>query len=253
MFQTSDLLTVIMHVFLFFLVPTAFAQPACDAHFRLFLDHTYFQICYDPALKAPVWTRYELRPEHLAASAPRSSAFRRDPLLASPSASNADFRLSGFSRGHLIPAADFAWSEPAFSATFILSNVVAQRQSVNAGLWRKLENAVRRIAAASDSVSIFTGPLFGSANLEYIGPGRVAVPTHTYKVILAVKGKHMPMFAAIIPNEVSLAGPINRFAVTVDEVERRSGLDFFSALDDATEDSLEAAVELFPEKQVSPR
>jgi len=231
---------------LFWLVPIAFAQPACDAPAQSLLDHAFFQICYDSSLKAPVWTAYELRPEHLAQSAGRRPSYRRDPTLHAPAASNPDFRNSGFSRGHLVPAADFAWSEPAFRATYFLTNVVAQRQQVNAGLWRKLETAARRIAAASDSINIFTGPLFDSAGLEFIGAGRVAVPSHTYKVILAVKGQNMIMFAAIVPNAATIAEPLNHFAVSVDEVERRSGLDFFAALDDATEAVLEAAVRSFP-------
>ncbi len=42
----------------------------------------------------------------------------------------------------LMPAADFARSESAFHATFVLTNVVAQRLSVNAGRWRQSENAM---------------------------------------------------------------------------------------------------------------
>ena len=231
---------------LLLLVPIAFAEPACEAPSRRFLDHTVFGICYDTSLKSPVWAAYELRPEHLSGSMARPASFRRDPVLDSEGASNSDFRLSGYSRGHMVPAADFAWSEPAFRATFFLSNVVAQRQSVNAGLWRRLENAVRRIAAVSDSVHVFTGPLFDLANLEFIGPGRVAVPTHTYKVVLAVRDGRRMMFAAIIPNQAGLAGCLNHFAVTVDEVERRSGLDFFGALDDGEEEALEAVVAFLP-------
>ncbi len=231
---------------LYWLVSMAFGQPACDAPARRLLDHAFFQICYDSSVKAPVWTGYQLRPELVAHSAGRRSGFRPDPLLVSPGASNTDFRGSGYSRGHMIPAIDFAWSEPAHAATYYLSNVVAQRQSVNAGLWRKLENAVRRIAAASDFVSIFTGPLFESSNLEYIGPGRVTVPTHTYKVILAVTGNRRIMFAAIIPNEANRNEPLNHFAVSVDEVERRTQLDFFASLDDGIEEALERVRESFP-------
>ncbi len=229
--------------FALWLVPVAFAQPACQAPARRLLDHAFFRICYDSSLKAPVWTGYELRPEHLGHSARRPSSFRLDPSIEFPAASNADFRLAGFSRGHMVPAADLAWSEQGYRATFFLTNVVAQKQSVNAGVWRRLENAVRRIAASSDSVQVFTGPLFDSPVIDVIGPGRVAVPTHTYKVLLAVKGKRMIMFAAIVPNTANLAAPLPHFAVSVDEVERRSGLDFFSVLDDKKEELLEAARE----------
>jgi hypothetical protein len=104
------------------LAPIAFAQPACGGP-------AFFRICYDSSLKAPVWTEYEFRPEHLAAgAAPRRASFRRDPSAAFPTASNADFRNSGFARGHLVPAGDFAWSAEAHQATFF----TRQRHRANA-------------------------------------------------------------------------------------------------------------------------
>ncbi len=231
---------------LYWLAPIAFGQSACDAPSRRLLDHVFFQICYDSSLKSPVWAAYELRPEHLSASAPGRSRFRRDPSLSAPAASNADFRGAGYSRGHLIPAADFAWSEKAFRATYLPTNVVPQKQSVNSGRWRMLEIAVRGIAATADSVHVFTGPLFDSDSIEFLMPGGVAVPTHTYKVLLAVHGGRRTMFAAIIPNAGNPRQPLNHFAVTVDEVERRTGLDFFSFLEDQEEAVLESGLELFP-------
>jgi endonuclease G len=172
---------------LYWLAPIAFAQPACDAPARRLVDHSFFHICYDSSLKAPVWTEYELRPEHLTGdAAPRRPSFRRDTSASFPTASNADFRKSGFSKGHMVSAADFVWSVKAYQATFFLTNVIAQKQSVNAGRWRSLELAVRRIAASADSVLVFSGPLFESGTMEFLSPGGVAVPTHTYKLLLAV-------------------------------------------------------------------
>ncbi len=236
-----------MFALLYWLAPIAFAQPACVAPARRLVAHAFFRVCYDSSLKAPVWTEYELRPEHLAAAARRRPNFRRDPSVSFPTASNADFRNSGYARGHLVPAADFAWSVEAHRATFFLTNVIAQKQSVNAGLWRSLESAVRRIAAIADSVLVFSGPLFDSETIEFLAQGGVAVPTHTYKVLLAVQAGRRTMFAAIIPNERIPPQPLNLFAVTVDEVERRTGFDFFAFLDDADEDALESRLEQFPQ------
>jgi endonuclease G len=51
------------------------------------------------------------------------------------------------------------------------------------------------------------------------------------------------MLAAIIPNSENPPQPLNSFAVTVDEVERRTGFDFFSFLEDAEEAALESRLE----------
>ena len=121
----------------------------------------YFTLCHDSELKISRWAGHELRAEPFNRVGPRSSAnyFRQDLELARPSARNADYRGSGFSRGHLVPAADFALTEDGRQATYVLSNAVPQNQSTNAGKWRQLESAIRAFAAQADATYIFTGPI----------------------------------------------------------------------------------------------
>ena len=146
----------------------------------------------------------------------------------------------------MAPAADFAFSQASIRATFLLSNAVPQHQAVNQGRWAQVEVAVRRLAAVSDATYVFTGPIFESSEIERIGAGQVSVPTHTFKVILALQGTSKTMYAAIVPNAEMVKEPLNQFTVTVDEVERRTGFDFFSALEDPEEQDLEGRLQLFP-------
>jgi endonuclease G len=217
-----------------------FGAPPCPVADHEIADRTYFVLCYSAARKVPLWVGYELSADKLTRVASRPSHFRRDRGLTLPGAVDADYRNSGFSRGHMAPAADFAWSSDAMAATYLLSNVVPQRQRVNAGPWAAVEAAVRRIAAASDEVYVFTGPIFDAHNTETIDAG-VAVPTHTYKVVLAIRAGRRSMFAAIVPNIDAAAVPAARFVTSVAEVEHRTGLDFFASLEDAEERELEAA------------
>lgn len=226
--------------------PGRFGLPACSAPDQEFADRSFFLLCYDSSARLPVWTVYELLPSQLHGSDPRPSHFRHDPSLSGPSARDSDYRHSGFSRGHMVPAADLAWSAAALRASFLLSNAAPQRQSLNSGRWLQLENAVRQIAAHADSVYIFTGPVFDSPNPELIGPGHVTVPTHFYKVVLVVGGQRKIAYAAILPNSDQVWQPLNDFTVTVDEVERRTGLDFFSGLDDSEELRLESIRQPLP-------
>ncbi len=89
---------------------------------------------------------------------------------------------------------------------------------------------------------MFTGPIFANRVIETIGAGQVAVPTHTFKVVLAISGESKTMYAAILPNAATNGEPIESFTTSVDEVERLTGLDFFSALGDTEEDRLEATM-----------
>jgi endonuclease G len=68
----------------------------------------------------------------------------------------------------------------------------------------------------------------------------VAVPSHTFKVVLAIEGGRKTMYAAIVPNSPGLSKSLADFITTVDEVELRTGFDFFDALDDTEELPLES-------------
>jgi endonuclease G len=215
-----------------------FGLPACSGADREQADRSFFVLCHSSERKVPLWVGYELRPEHLQGDATRPSGFRRDQHLSTTGATDADYRHSGYSRGHMAPAADFVRSADAIRATFLLSNAVPQDQRVNAGVWAQLERSVRRVAAASEAIYVFTGPVFESEP-RTIGPGRVAVPDQTWKVVLAIQGQAACMFAATVPNSANQGAP-GEFLTTVDEVERRTGLDFFAALPDEIERDLES-------------
>lgn len=223
--------------------PSRFGLPACAGAEREAADRLYFLLCHDSARKVPLWTAHELAPHRLpAAASSHPRTFRQDIALAGPIARNADYRGSGYSRGHMVPAEDLAWSDEAIRSTYVLSNAVPQVQGVNAGVWRELETAIREIAARSDAVYIVTGPIFAGAGVEVIGAGQVTVPTHTFKAVLALEGGRKTMYAAIVPNAMTGRGrTVDEFATTVKEVERQTGLDFFSALDDEEEHDLESA------------
>ena len=90
----------------------------------------------------------------------------------------------------MAPAGDFTRSQEAMSATFLLSNMAPQLPALNRGRWAVLERDIRALAVRFKAMWIITGSLFldslsrpGFAR-AFIGPDRVAVPTHFYKVIL---------------------------------------------------------------------
>lgn len=226
--------------------PERFSTPACASPDQELARRTSFLLCHSSSRKVPLWTGYELLPDHLNGTSPRLSRFRHDSALSSPGASDSDYRGSGYSRGHMVPAKDLAYSDAAMRDTFLLSNAAPQRQSVNAGRWRQLEAAVRQIASQSDAVYVFTGPIFDAPETEFIGPGRVAVPTHFFKVMLVLQRERRTMYAAIVPNAAQVKESLDYFTTTVEEVQRRTGLDFFSALDDEEERQLESSRRLFP-------
>lgn len=147
-----------------------------------------------------------------------------------------DYRGSGYDRGHMAPAMDMKWSPTAMRQCFYMTNMCPQDHDLNGGAWRLLEEKIHRWGKRDKRLIIATGPIMGKST-KRIGPdNNVAVPEAFYKVVYApTQGRAIGF---IYPNE-PVNGSFKKRAVTVDEVERRTGLDFFSSLPDNVENALE--------------
>jgi endonuclease G, mitochondrial len=227
-----------------------YGQPACAGPV---LDKKYFVVCYDPDHKIPKWVGYALTRDDLAtAVADRREGkfqFRADAaVLAGQRARTTDYTKSGYDKGHMAPAADFKRSVEAMRATFILTNAVPQKHGVNAGQWSQLEAAVRELAEDQGAAWIFSGPVFaGKLPLRTIGPDRIAVPTHTFKVILCVhRDNTKEAFAFAVPNLAKPKGAVGQFAFSVDYVEKLTGLDFFDNLPTEEQRRIESTTHVMP-------
>ena len=202
------------------------------------VQHEGYTLCYREKFEQAEWVAYTLDAEKLQKAASRKNNFREDPDVKTFSAQLEDYRHSGYDRGHLAPAADMAYSESAMSESFLMSNISPQVHAFNAGIWLRLEQYVRMLAGESEKIFVVTGPVLEKDSYETIGVNHVAVPEFFYKAILALKNGELKMFAFIVPNEQSKE-EIWHFQTTVDEIEARTGIDFFWQLDDEIENALE--------------
>lgn len=212
----------------------------------------HYSLCYRESYEQAEWSAYCLTEEELVKNAKRSDDFRADPEIATGSATPADYKKSGYDRGHLSPAADFAFDQNAMSETFYMSNMSPQKGGLNRGIWKDLEAEVRLWAKNFGRVYVVSGPILEKPAEEYqsIGENQVAVPEFYYKVILAPlyadendratpeDAENVIALGFIFPNE-KCTGTLEDYAVTVDEVEARTKLDFFSLLEDKVENEVE--------------
>jgi len=94
----------------------------------------------------------------------------------------ADYRSSGFDRGHMAPSGDMPDAQSQ-QQTFPLANMVPQAPALNRGPWERIESAVRRLARRRGELYVVTGPAFTGARIDTIGDNRVLVPTATWKAV----------------------------------------------------------------------
>ncbi|XP_016817298.1 endonuclease G, mitochondrial isoform X1 [Pan troglodytes] len=121
-----------------------------------------YVLCYDPRTRGALWVVEQLRPERLRGDGDRRECdFREDDSVhAYHRATNADYRGSGFDRGHLAAAANHRWSQKAMDDTFYLSNVAPQVPHLNQNAWNNLEKYSRSLTRSYQNVYVCTGPLF---------------------------------------------------------------------------------------------
>lgn len=113
----------------------------------------------------------------------RHGAFHtEDRLPAADRAQLADYRRSGFDRGHMTPSGDMP-DEQAQQQTFSLANMVPQTAELNRGIWEGVESAVRDLAAREGELFLVTGPAFDGQQIQSVGPDGVLVPTSTWKAV----------------------------------------------------------------------
>lgn len=200
------------------------------------------------------WTCYQMHPGNSASNVKRSDAFQEDPDLPSRSRSTlSDYSGSGFSRGHLCPSADRLCSTEQNQQTFYLSNMQPQWQSHNAGLWERIESRVRGWNTSSyrDTLYVVKAATIASVNLNGTTStgvytqkcnNRLPVPKYFYCALLALKnGQYhaMALWTTHSDNAQS-STTIASCAISIDELERRTGIDFFCNLPDEIEDAVEA-------------
>jgi endonuclease G len=164
----------------------------------------------------------------------------KDPLVKTGTADDEDYLHSGYDRGHLAPAADLGYSLSSMAESFYYSNMSPQVAAFNRGVWKRLEGQVRVWARNNGAVYVVTGPVL-RPGLPSIGANKVSVPELYYKVILDYRMPEYKALGFVLPNAGSKL-PLTEFAVSIDSVERLTGIDFFPALPDKDENTLESNI-----------
>lgn len=197
--------------------------------------HHFFTLSYNATHKQADWVYYRPCIGQDEDKVKRTNNFREDKMVSTGSAKPSDYVKSGYDRGHLCPAGDMTQSAEAMSETFYMSNMSPQVPGFNRGIWKSLEEQVRKWGK-KEEIYVVTGPVFKDDKGK-IGESGVTVPGYYYKVIYS-PGREQ-MIAFVLPNEKS-DRLFTDHVVSVDSVERLTGIDFFVQLPDTLENRLEA-------------
>ena len=204
------------------------------------VHRSHYSFSYNEAHEQANWVAYQLKKEHLTDADRERPYFYEDPLVTTQSADWRNYKNSGYDRGHLCPAGDRRFSDEAYNETFFTSNIVPQKNDFNAGVWNRLEMQTRYWAKKYGSITVITAGVL-KEGLPSIGYENVSVPEAFYKIIVVDVDRAIKAIAFLVPHQESNM-QLDSFVVSVDEIERLTGINFFEKLPDSIENALESAV-----------
>jgi endonuclease G len=217
------------------------------------LYNTAYISGYSEELRVPLWVVYRLgnmkettyeftnweRPRRFAVDYRTTSRVDHDA-----------YNGTGYDRGHMAPNSAILsqYGQMAQLETYLMTNIIPQTEALNQGIWMQLEGKVRTELSQFDDpdngitdVFVITGPIFDTDPPARLPEQNVAIPTHSYKILAYRRGYFgtIKAVAFIIPQSPTSENFFD-YVVTVDEVEERTGLNFFSELSTTKQHNLES-------------
>lgn len=200
-----------------------------------FVIYKGFNVSFNTRRRIPNYVAYELTNTEVQGEEARAKSFRRDENVEN-CPEPYEYTRSGYDRGHMAPAADMKWDSEAMRESFYMTNICPQKHALNGGGWKNLEEKLRDWALRDGSLIIVSGPVMADS-MPTIGEG-IAVPPGFFKVVLAPNAKPIRAIGFLYKNEGGQK-EVERQAVSVDSVEKVTGLDFFYELPDDVENKIE--------------
>ena len=194
------------------------------------LQRGEFAIGWSPALKRPVWAAYHV-PREARFEIGKRPNFTKDRSVAS-SPSPTAYTGSRYDRGHMVPnhAIVTRFGPDEQRKTFLMTNIAPQSPALNRGPWREMELRIADLwTARYGEIWVIVGsiPSASATARETIAAGNIDVPEQYYMIAVAQAEDGVRALAVLLPQTAARwTFPVHNI-VTIDELEKLSGLEFF--------------------------
>ncbi len=196
-----------------------------------------YVVSYNSETKCPNWVFWKLTREHADGNVKRPDyAFHEDLDVPVPRAELADYKGSGYDRGHMCPAGDNKWNKDAMYESFLMTNMCPQNQNLNSGMWNQIEMQCRYWAKKYGKLYIVCGPIFLKGKHQTIGRNKVMVPDAFFKVIICMDGAAKGI--AFVCRNKEEDRKKDYYVNSIFQVERITGYTFFPNLDEKISNSI---------------
>lgn len=229
---------------------------------------------WNPTMRHSTWVAFSWDSTTSQDIVERGKSFKWDPLVPADMGkiTDAEHKSDGYDVGHLCASEDRVWCREANDQTFYYTNTSPQMSSFNQRFWLRMEERAQKWGRSTqvgrfDTVYVakggdvncllknFTGQKAGSdkviptTNEEGYTPKNLAVPMYYYMALLAVKDGVYQAIGFYIPHREDLPSSptleeVQSYAMSIDQLENITGIDFFCNLPDVIENEVESQLNL---------
>lgn len=162
-----------------------------------------------------------------------------------------DASFNGYDHGHLCASADRLYSRKGNDNTFYMTNMSPQIGNFNSYYWVTLENQVQRLGRNekfADTLYVVKGGTIEDGQIiRKVANNRMAVPKQFFMALLKVKNGVYSSIAFLMEHKdygynrgnYAPLSVMAGHAVSVDELEEKTGIDFFHNLPNIVEAPVE--------------
>ena len=162
---------------------------------------------------------------------------------------------SGFQHGHILPQTERTFSYDANKQTNYMTNMQPQygqfngyddKDNSHTGLWLLMENKVQKLAnnlGSTDTLFICKGGTIQDGQVLMKIKDKMIVPKYFFMAVLkkSSTGYHaFGFWTEHLNSYVPASTNLKQYAMSIDELEKKTGMDFFCNLPDDVEKSVEA-------------
>jgi endonuclease G len=219
--------------------------------------HSAFCLVYDEDHEMAKWTAHIVSRDIATGGINRTNDFRIDSLIKTGSSEEEDYFITeekqdgtlkydgfGYDRGHLAPSADFRWSATALSESYYYSNMTPQLPAFNRELWADIESFVREYVYNNPNQDLFvvTAPVLrDDLPKQARSKNNVSIPEYHYKIVVDLVNKKG---IAFLVSQNNLDYPIESYVVTIDSIEKITGINYYPKLSPDEEILIETKSEI---------
>ena len=206
-----------------------------------------YSLEYDTQLRHARWVAFSFDEQSSRKAVSRSGddAWAWDPRIPAEFSTARLFRGSGYDRGHLVASEDRVSSREANRQTFYYSNMSPQiGAGFNQSYWSKIEELVRgwgRNSKLRDVLYVVKGGTIRPDQVEsYKANNALLIPKYYWVALLRQQGSSYHAIGLWVEHKKYSNSPAFRSrAISIEELQRRTGLNFFHRLPDSVEAEVE--------------